>query len=414
MKENLFRPMQIGPRVAKNRFVINAMECADALENGDPSEKTYQRYEQYCKGDAGTIILEAITPQYDYIARRNQLSITEKNIPALKKFMKHLKEINPDVLIFFQITHSGEISSNVYSKRIRVTKTPLPGYEDAVLVGEKEIDNVIEDYARGAKIAYEVGADGVDLKLCHGYLGSQILRPFNKENWKYGGPWENRRQFAINIYDRVRTLVPDTNFIIGSKISVYEGFPGGVGTLSPDSACMDLTESIDLVKTLKAHGAQYILESAGSPSHTLDLAHPDIRTPDYAYMHFYFQKVCKDAVNSSIPIIGSAYTIYRNGQTKFQAVKPENNTLRFWGNKNINDGVVDAIAIGRQAFADPLLPRKMEENRENEIHWCTVCDHCVELLIRQHNVGCATYNKHYIEEYKNMIKTEGKIKEKHT
>ena len=67
------------------------------------------------------------------------LPITEKNIPALKKFMKHLKEINPDVLIFFQITHSGEISSNVYSKRIRVTKTPLPGYEDAVLVGEKEI-----------------------------------------------------------------------------------------------------------------------------------------------------------------------------------------------------------------------------------------------------------------------------------
>lgn len=413
--EELFSPIQIGTRVAPNRIVINAMECSDALPNGDPGEETYKRYENYFKGKAGIVVLEAITPQYDYIARKNQLSIREHNVPALKKFVAHMKAINPETLFLFQITHSGEISSNQCSQRIRVTEEPLPGYEDSTLVREKEIDQVIEDYVNGSRLAYEVGADGVDLKLCHGYLGTQILRPYNKDDWKYGGKWENRRQFAIDLYDRVRAAVPDKNFLLGSKISVYEGFPGGVGTMGPDSAVMDLSETIDLVKAMEAHGASYIIESAGSPSHTMDLAHPDRRTPDYAYMHFYFQKVCRDSLKPETKVIGSAYTIYRDGKQPFCAVKPEKNTLRFWGNKNIKEGVVDAISIGRQAFADPLLPAKMMEGREHEIHWCTLCDHCVEFLIRQdRHVGCATYDPLYTEAYVKMLKTDGKLKAKHT
>ena len=331
----LFTPLKIGNKIAPNRIVINAMECSDALENGDPSPATYKRYEDYFKGKAGIVILEAITPQYDHIARKNQLSILDHNVPALKKFIAHLKEINPETLIFFQVTHSGEISSNKCSSRIRVTEEPLYGYEDAELIRDEGAEQVIQDYIAGAKRAYEVGADGVDLKLCHGYIGSQFLRPFNKDDWKYGGSWENRRQFAIDIYDRTRAAIPDENFILGSKISMYEGFPGGVGTAGPDTALMDLTESIDLIKTLKEHGMQYMIQSAGSPSHTLALAHPDRRIPDYAYLHFYFQKVCKDALGDGCPVIGSAYSIYRDGKQPFCAVKPETNTFKLWGNKNI-------------------------------------------------------------------------------
>ncbi|WP_312502609.1 oxidoreductase [Lacrimispora sp.] len=410
----LFKPLKIGNRVAPNRIVINAMECCDALPNGDPSPETYARYERLFEGKAGIVVLEAITPQYDHRSRKDQLSIREHNLPALKKFVAHLKKINPDTILLFQITHSGEISNPEFSTRIRVTKEPLPGYEDAKLVGEKEIDEVIDQYIQGSKYAYEVGADGVDLKLCHGYLGSQILRPYNKENWKYGGRWENRKQFAINIYDGVRAAIPDPNFVLGSKISIYEGFPGGFGTLNSDSACMDLTEPIDLIKTLEAHGANFILQSAGSPSITLDLAHPDVRTPDYAYIHFYLQKACRNALRPETAVIGSGYSIYRDGKKGFHAVKKEKNTLRFWGEKNINEGVVDAIAIGRQSYADPYLPTKMEKNDDASIKWCTLCDHCVEMLIQQTKVGCATFDKKYTQEYLNMIHTKGSIKEKHT
>ena len=419
-QELLFTPLKIGNKTAVNRISINAMECCDALENGDPSPRTYARYENLFKGKAGIVVGEAITPQYEHISRKDQLSIKEHNLPALTEFVAHMKAINPETLFFFQITHSGEISHPGFSKRIRVTEEPLPGFENSTLVREKEIEQVIQDYVDGARRAYEAGTDGVDLKLCHGYLGSQILRPYNKDNWKYGGSWENRRQFAIDIYDRVREAIPDENFIIGSKISIYEGFPGGVGTLNADSACMDLTETIDLLKQLEAHGMQYVLQSAGSPSHTLDLAHPDKRCADYAYMHFHFQKVCRDALKPETVVIGSGYTIYADGNVKtsghkaFQAVLPEKNSLRFWGNKNIGDGIVDSIAIGRQSFADPLLPLKMMENRDDEIKWCTMCDLCVELLIMQYNVGCITYDKQYTEVYKQMKAETGGIKEKHT
>jgi hypothetical protein len=56
----------------------------------------------------------------------------------------------------------------------------------------------------------------------------------------------------------------------------------------------------------------------------------------------------------------------------------------------------------------------MMEGREKDINWCTLCDHCVEFLIRQHHVGCATYDKHFTEEYVKMIQEEGRLKAKHT
>ncbi|MDR2079781.1 MAG: hypothetical protein LBP74_08695, partial [Treponema sp.] len=123
-QEVLFTPLKIGSKTAPNRITINAMECCDALENGDPSPATYARYENLFKGKAGIVVLEAITPQFDYISRIHQLSIQEHNLPGLKKFVVHLKSINPDTVLLFQITHSGEISHPGFSKRIRFTKEP--------------------------------------------------------------------------------------------------------------------------------------------------------------------------------------------------------------------------------------------------------------------------------------------------
>ena len=413
-KEPLYTPIKIGNKVSPNRFALNAMECCDADENGNPSDKTYERYERYFQGEAGVINLEAITIQYESRSRKNQLSIMPRNVDALKKFVEHLKKINPNNVFVFQLTHSGEISNPSFSQRVRVTKEPLYGYEDARLLTEEEVDDVVNKFVEAAKIAHDVGADGVDLKFCHGYLGSQILRPFNKEKWKYGGPWENRRRYAFDVTERVVREVNDKNFVVGSKVSIFEGFPGGQGTAGPDTAVMDLTESIDLIKGLEARGADYIWQSAGSPSHTLALSQTDRKIPDHGYFHFYFQKVCRDNLKKETVVIGSDYTIYRDGKQAFQAVKPENNTLRYWGNKNITDGVVDIVALGRQAFADPAVPKKMMEGNEKDIKWCTACDNCIEFLIRQEAVGCATYNKPYVQRMLEIRKEKGNLKEKHT
>lgn len=62
MTENfLFIPIAIGRKRAENRFVINAMECCDSDELGNPSPRTYRRYAKLFEGNAGVIFLEAIT-----------------------------------------------------------------------------------------------------------------------------------------------------------------------------------------------------------------------------------------------------------------------------------------------------------------------------------------------------------------
>ena len=415
-EENLlFTPIKIGNLTAPNRFAINAMECCDADAEGSPSERTYERYEKLFEGGAGFINLEAITVQYDYISREHQLSIMPRNAKALEKFVQHMKKIDPNIVFVMQLTHSGEISEPNFSKRCRVTEQPLYGYEDAELIGADEVDKIIDMFVESSKIAHAAGADGVDLKFCHGYLGSQILRPFNCHNWKYGGSWENRSRFAFDMTEKVVKAVNDKNFLVGSKVSIFEGFPGGQGTAGPDSSLMDLTESIDLIKGLEARGAQYILQSAGSPSHTLALSQTDRNIPDHGFFHHYFQWICRQNLKPETVVIGSDYTIFRDGKgTKFQAVAPEKNSLKFWGDKNIREGVVDMICLGRQSYADPYLPQKFIEGREDEIKWCTACDNCIEFLIRQENVGCATWNPPYVKRIQEIRAEKGSLAEKHT
>ena len=391
----LLLPIKIGSRIVPNRIAINSVECNDADNDGNPTQATYDRYEKFFKGQAAFIDFESITVQNDYVSRDRQLSIMPHNAKPLEEFVRHLKDINSDNILVLQLTHSGEISNPVFSKRCRVTEQPIYGYEDAELIGENEVEKIIRQFVEATKIAHASGADGVDLKFCHGYFGSQILRPFNSHKWKYGGDWKSRRQFAFDLIERVVKAVNDPNFIVGSKLSMFEGFPGGQGTAGPDSSVMDLTESIDLIKGLEERGAAYILQTAGC-AHARPLSQPTRDIPDHAYFHQYFQKVCKDNLKPETVVIGSGYSIYRDGTgTKFLGVDPEKNSMKFWGNKNIRDGVVDMVCLGRQSLADSFVAQKMADGCEKDIKWCTICGNCGKLLRLQGNVGCPVYDPNY-------------------
>jgi hypothetical protein len=72
------------------------------------------------------------------------------------------------------------------------------------------------------------------------------------------------------------------------------------------------------------------------------------------------------------------------------------------------------IGLGRQSLADPLLPRKLREGRQEDINFCTTCDNCLELLIQQQPIGCCTYNKFYTDVLVNTREVKGKLRVKHT
>ncbi len=410
-RETLLSPIKIGAREAQNRFFVQAMECNDEDESGNPSSITEDRYRKLAEGDSGMITLEAISITKESRSRDNQLTIMPQNEKALTAFVKKVKEANPKSLFVFQLTHSGELSNPKFSRR--VTVKPLYGY-GGDLLSEEEIDKIMDDFVTAAVIARNAGADGIDMKLCHGYLGSQVLRPYNDRKWKYGGAWENRSRFAFDLYERIQKAVNDKNFLIGSKISAWEGFPGGFGTEGPDSPIIDLTEPISLLKGLEERGAQYFVQSAGSPSITISLTQVDKHIPYYAYLQQYFSKEFKKAVKPETVIIGSNFSPFRNGKNGLCAVDPKDSSLLSYGAWCIDGGALDMIALGRQSFADPLLPKKLREGNEADIKYCTVCDNCLELLIQQSKVGCSTYNKFYTEELQRTRKEKGKLKISHT
>ena len=409
-KEILLSPIKIGTQTCMNRFFSQAMECTDANPDGSPSDLTYKRYENLFKGEAGMVSLEAITITDKNRSRMNQLFIMPQNLPVLTKFVKRLREINPRTIFIYQLTHSGELSSPEFSKRLSVK--PLPGF-DAQVFTEDEFEKIMDDFVLAAKITHDSGADGIDMKFCHGYLGSQILRPYNTRRWKYGGKWENRRQFAFDLYERIRKAVPDKNFLIGSKISAWEGFPGGFGTAGPDTPVIDLSEPIDLIRGLEERGAQYLIQSAGSPSITISLTQADRDHPYFAYLHQYFAKVFRDNLKKETVVIGSNYSVFAKA-SRLHAVAPEDSALLAYGAQNIAQGYTDMIALGRQSFADPLLPLKVREGREDEINYCTACDNCLELLIRQKPTGCCTYNRFYTDVLVKTRKEMGRLAEMRT
>lgn len=86
-KQTLLSPIKIGNFQCKNRFFIQAMECCDADEKGNPSELTYRRYENLFKGDAGMITLEAVSITRESRSRDDQLMIMTENAQPLKKFL---------------------------------------------------------------------------------------------------------------------------------------------------------------------------------------------------------------------------------------------------------------------------------------------------------------------------------------
>ena len=410
----LAQPIKIGKRTAKNRFAIQPMECCDAINGGHFSDRAIERYANLYEGDAGVIVFESITMQYASRARTDQLALDVNDPESIKEwadFIKKMKAINPDPLLIVQLNHSGEISGGGDKKRMSVK--PLYRYEGE-LVTDEYADNVIDQFVNASKVLYDIGADGVDLKFCHGYFGSQILRPYNDRQWKYGGSWENRSRFAFDMTERVRKVVNDDAFIVGSKVSMWEGFPGGQGTAGPDSPIIDLTESKALCKGLVERGANFILESTGAPTHTMELHMPWRDKPDDTYLHMSMAKIIKDVVGKDTCVIGGAYSVLNNGKNKLNAVSPEWNSTKHWGNYNIEKGNCDMIALGRQSLADPLLPKKYCEDREDEIKWCVACDCCVELLIQQQNVGCVVHNRPYTQILKDCRATKGKLLRKNT
>jgi len=388
--EMLSSPIRIGNKLAPNRIVNQPMECNDGDPYGNPTELTFRRYRNLAEGGAGMIFIESLTISYESRARRNQLKIGEDTARELERLVKEIREINDRSLILFQINHSGRISQAGFSKVVSVYRTGNPSIHPLT---EKEIDDIGSRFAKAAVIAKQVGADGIDFKHCHGYLCGEMIRPANTRPDQYGGTFENRTRFFRETTQKIKKAVGDGSFLIGARFSAYEGIPGGFGTAGPKEVIEDLSEPIAFAKMLGETGMDYVNVSAGIPQVTPEIVRPTRDFPEGVYRHFGWAKAVKNAVK--IPVIGSGYSYLKDGKNDLKEPDLAKKSFMYWAEKNLKDGHVDLVGIGRQSLADPSFAKKILAAEAHSIHYCTACGGCSILLRSQREVGCTTYQDHY-------------------
>ncbi len=205
-----------------------------------------------------------------------------------------------------------------------------------ITVGEME--QLIKEAARNAKLAVLAGFDGVEMHLCHHYILDQFRDPrFNKRTDKYGGSLENRNRFIIEYADAViRSLREERpDFTIGVRVGSECGETGGY----------TLDDTLVLAAQLQEMGIDYWHTTIGFPP-IPDAKMDSKKDGGYLAWSRELKKVLKVPVFT--PSVHS----------------PE------LAEEAIAKGWTDVIGLGRPLVADPDIPRKVQENRVADINKC--------------------------------------------
>ena len=359
MFEKVFEEGMIGNLKVKNRLIVPPMLTEYAAENGELTERYIRYYEEKAKGGWGLIICEdnAVVPNGRGF----------KNIPGIWSddlMDKHSELVDrvhsAGAKIAVQLYHAGRQS---HSSLIG-GKTVAPSAIQDPIMGETpreltttEIEELVEKYAQGARRAKEAGYDAVEIHGAHGYLINQFVSPFsNKRTDKYGGNLNNRLRFPIEIIKRIKELTGEGYPVI-YRISAEELVDGGL--------TIEDTKVISMV--LEKAGVSAIHASGGVYKSSAILCAPTVAQT--GVFSNYAQEI-KRVVD--IPVITVNKIIY-----------PE------VAESMLRQGKADFISMGRASIADPHLPNKTMNGKEDEILHCIGCRQgCWNNLLLNKPVSC--------------------------
>ena len=376
----IFDPITIRNKTIPNRFLAQPMEGNDGENGGQPSQRTINRYIDLAKGEWGTIIIEASSITEKSLARINGLIVNKKNLDSLKQLVETIRMHNDKVCLLIQITHAGERGGPSFSEVTTIT----PGNAGKYL-STNEIEEIKSYFIQGALLAEEAGIDGIDFKMCHGYTGGEMLRPSNTREDKWGGSFENRTRFLKETIGEIKSALRTKDFILGSRISFFEGIRGGCGTAGKDEIIEDLSQILDVVRIMDDLGMDYINVSAGIPASTVAITRPTEVSKPLVLNHLRYTKTVKDLIKKekrSLKVIGSAYSTYKDEAPVIME-------------EMLRKDYVDICGFGRQILADPLTPKKLKTGEK--INWCVLCSGCAKLMVAQKNDSCIVYNDYYKE-----------------
>ena len=310
----LAQPFEVdGVRVG-NRFCVLPMEGWDGTREGEPSELTVRRWENFGKSGAKLIWGgEAVAVRHDGRANPNQLLITQRTLPAIARLRERLiaahvdrfgAGADADLFIGLQLTHSGRFAKPNLHER----PEPLAAVANPVLdarfqqpvpiLSDDDISRLIDEFISAAKLAYQAGYQFVDVKHCHGYLGHELLGAHQRAG-RFGGSFENRTRFMREIIDGIRAAVPGLRTVV--RLSAFDLVPhrkgadgSGVPAIDPsdyrsafglfdgdlDAA---LAEAKQVLQLLEDRDVRWVCVTAGSPYYCPHTQRPALFPPSDGY-----------------------------------------------------------------------------------------------------------------------------------
>lgn len=350
---HLLAPLDLGFTTLKNRVLMGSMHVGlEEVEGGYDRMAAF--YAERAAGGVGLIVTGGISP--------NDHGVTfhgGSKLDTLEEAEKH-KVITQAVhdaggKIALQILHTGRYSyqaENVAPSAIQAPINPVKPHA----LNSAEVNQTIADFVNCAKLSQVAGYDGVEIMGSEGYLINEFIAArTNHRDDEWGGSYENRIRFPIEIVKRTRAEVGE-NFIIIYRLSMLDLVEGG----------STLEEVIQLAKEIEKAGATII--NTGIGWHEARIPTIATKVPRAAFT--WVTKKLKGSVK--IPLV-----------TSNRINTPE------MAEHVLAQGDADMVSMARPMLADAEFVLKAEQGRSDEINTCIGCNQaCLDQIFSMQIATC--------------------------
>lgn len=371
---HLLQPLDLGFTTLKNRVLMGSMHIG--LEEAPQGyERMAAFYAERAKGGVSLIVTGGVSPNDDGVVFAHGTKLdTIEEAEKHKVITQAVHEAGGKIAM--QILHTGRYSYQANNVAPSAIQAPINPIKPKAL-SSAEVQQTIDDFANCAKLAQYAGYDGVEIMGSEGYLINEFIAArTNHRDDEWGGSYENRIRFPIEIVKRTRDLVGE-NFIIIYRLSMLDLVEGG----------SSLEEVVQLAKEIEKAGATII--NTGIGWHEARIPTIATKVPRAAFT--WVTEKLKGSV--SIPLI-----------TSNRINTPE------MAEHVLASGHADMISMARPMLADPDFVLKASEGRSDEINTCIGCNQaCLDHIFSMKIATClvnprACYETELIFKETNTIK----------
>lgn len=351
---------------AKNRIVMPGMGMGFGVdEDGCVTPQLTEFYVERARSRPGMMTVggAAVDPLGLITPHRMEILWDDRVIPAFAEMVRAVHKY--DVKFGIQLLHAG--LQSYFEQPVGPSATsPLPKFTYAASTTVKtspkgmsvdEVKECVRAFGSAGERCTKAGFDFLEVNAGHGYLINQFLTPyFNRRTDEYGGTYENRIRFLLEIIREIKARIGD-EIPIGVRINGDDFIKEGRWTL---------TDACRLAPILEQEGVNYLNVSAG----TYDSSYIALMSmyKDQGAIVYLCEEVKKHV---SIPVMAV-------GRIKNPIMADE----------IIKKGRADLVAMGRAFLADPEMVEKARKGEIADIRLCLgCCRGCVDRAVRQARAG---------------------------